>query len=158
MEMTGNSAGALTTIVNYANNQAVWVPGIEDAASTSLGNGFTSRTATHVYAFEWTPDQIVWFVDGTVVRTGANSGANDLKVDVPEKSAKILLNLWVFANNAYGGDPANNKYPLYTEVDWFRFYRWNDDTTYPCNPVPACLSAADKDMSKNNAEDGVADL
>jgi hypothetical protein len=42
-----------------------------------------------------------------------------------------------------------------TQYDWFRFYKWDMETTYPCSPVPTCLPMTDLDGAKNNTEDGV---
>ena len=42
-----------------------------------------------------------------------------------------------------------------TEYEWFRFYKWNQDSTYPCATPPSCLPAEDLDESKNNADDGL---
>ena len=79
---------------------------------------------------------------------------------IPELSAKILMNLWIFASNAYGGDPKRNTYPMTATYDYFRFYKSNTDTKYPCAPYPACVAGTpashpDNILSKNNPNDGV---
>ncbi len=69
---------------------------------------------------------------------------------------KILVGLWVFPDSGWGGgNPASNEYPSRVEVDWIRLYRFNEDQIYPCSPLPTCLPPADRDYSKNNADDGV---
>jgi len=72
---------------------------------------------------------------------------------VPERSMKVMFNHWVFNGTGFGGDPATNVYPFTGEYDWFRFYKWDQDTMYPCEPVPACLPADDKDLSMNNPKE-----
>jgi hypothetical protein len=68
------------------------------------------------------------------------------------------MNLWVFTNDALGGgDPADNTYPITGTYDWFRFYRWDGDTNYPCEGAPGCLPDADLELSKNNPKDGLPD-
>jgi hypothetical protein len=43
---------------------------------------------------------------------------------------------------------------MVSEYDWFRFYKWNEETMYPCTPTPDCLPAEDKHVnSKNNPEE-----
>jgi hypothetical protein len=71
-----------------------------------------------------------------------------------------MMNLWA---GAFGGDPGSpqnptNEYPLATEYDWFRFYKWDNETTYPVADPGTNLPATDKDGSKNNPEDGVEDI
>jgi hypothetical protein len=69
---------------------------------------------------------------------------------------KTMFNHWVFNGTAFGGgDPAKNVYPFTGEYDWFRFYKWDQDTAYPCDPIPACLPADDKDFSDNNPKESV---
>ena len=47
-------------------------------------------------------------------------------------------------------ETVNNKYPFTAKYDWFRFYKKNDETTYPCEGTPGCLPAADKTKSSQN--------
>jgi hypothetical protein len=49
-------------------------------------------------------------------------------------------------------------YPIAGQYDWFRFYKWNQDDTYPKAGAPASLSAADLELAKNNASDGLPDI
>ena len=53
------------------------------------------------------------------------------------------MNLWIFFSNAAFGDPTKNTYPFVATYDYFRFYKWNQETTYPCSPTPTCLPATD---------------
>ena len=102
----------------------------------------------HTYAFEWTPTRITWTIDGQVTHTYAGS-AND---PIPTRSAKIMMNLWIFSGGAFG-DGSKNKFPFRAEYDYFRFYKAAPavDPTYPCAPTPSCLSADDKDFAQNNS-------
>jgi endo-1,3-1,4-beta-glycanase ExoK len=119
--------------------------------------GITNNQADfHVYAFEWTPSAINWYVDGAMVRTKKATAA----VPIPEQSVKIFMNLWIFGtDNSFGGNtPENNTYPLTATYDYVRFYKLDDKTmepTYPCSPTPTCVLPADILESKNNPNDGV---
>jgi hypothetical protein len=58
----------------------------------------------------------------------------------------------------FGGDPALNVYPIAGQYDWFRFYKWNQETTYPCANTPSCLPEEDLKLAKNNPNDGLPDI
>jgi beta-glucanase (GH16 family) len=162
LEVTGDKPGSLTTNVIFGNNQSAWSMGIEEAVAaypsgdgaSALPSGFNNRTDFHTYAFEWTPGIVKWYVDDVLIRV-KNDKVGQNQLPVPEKSTKIMMNLWVFSGSGFGGDPTANTYPMSTEYEWFRFYKWDQDTTYPCSNPPACLLAEDLDESKNNADDGL---
>jgi hypothetical protein len=62
-----------------------------------------------------------------------------------------MAEVWVPAVVDFPGPPRDDEYPYTTEIDWVHFYRWDDDSTYPCSPAPGCLPATDTDFSRNNA-------
>jgi Glycosyl hydrolases family 16 len=99
----------------------------------------------HVYAFEWTPTKVEWFVDGEPVHEFTGTEA----VAIPTLSAKVMMNLWIFGANHFG-NAANNKYPFTAKYDWFRFYKLDTETTYPCSPTPSCLPDVDRTKSSQN--------
>lgn len=145
IEATGDSPTALTTNVIHGENRASWAADFALPENAVLD--FNHREDFHVYAFEWTSDAVRWFVDGVQVREFTSKEG---QVQVPTESAKIMMNLWL---GAFGGNPANNTYPLSSEYDWFRFYKWDQEPSYPMDP--ALLPATDLDGSKNNLEDGL---
>ncbi len=151
-EVTGDSPQSLTTNILFGNNKTMWEAGIQEAFEPPPPNGYDSRAAFHTYAIEWTPTGIKWSIDDLQVREKKASAGGLM---IPEKSVKIIMNLWVFANTYEYGGPmgANNDYPLVAEYDWLRFYRWDTETTYPCSPTPGCLPAVDTNLSGNNAEE-----
>lgn len=56
--------------------------------------GFDAAEDVHLYAFEWTPDGITWFVDGQeIFRVAAEETA------IPDIPGRIMFNIW-------GGGPA----------------------------------------------------
>jgi hypothetical protein len=99
----------------------------------------------HVYAFTWNPSEIEWFVDGQSIRKFQGTA----NVPIPTQSAKIMMNLWVFSGDTFGAG-VNNKYPFTAKYDWFRFYKADAETTYPCAATPGCLPAEDKTSSSQN--------
>ncbi len=134
--IAGNVVNATGATGYPAGNAFAW-----DVA----GPGNYAITQEHVYAFNWTPTKIEWFVDGTSIKDFAGS-AND---PIPTLSAKIMMNLWVFSGTTFG-DGVNNKFPFKSSYDYFRFYKLDTETTYPCSPVPTCLPAEDKTKSAQN--------
>lgn len=89
-----------------------------------------------VYAIEWLPDAIRWYVDGDLVRT---LSANDIDCDpaciapqekptpIPDNPTTVLMNFWIPTDNIqdhFGGNKERNVYPMTTEYDWFRYYEW----------------------------------
>ena len=160
IELTADRPLKPFTNLIWANGAAGWSEAIQEAGENfpdgpgamPVPAGFNHQTAAHTYAFEWLPEKITWFVDGQPVRVKVGG-----KLPVPEKSAKIVMNLWIFANaGGFGGDPTRNAYPLTAEYEWFRFYKWDNEKTYPCAGPPDCLAAEDRNKSKNNPSDGLA--
>jgi beta-glucanase (GH16 family) len=162
VELLGDKPNTVLSNLIVANNQALWSPDIEEPAynypfglaPSGLPAGYNNRTAFHTYAFEWTPNQIRWFVDDLMVRV-KQTGIGEDNLPVPELPSKIIMNTWVFPNSDFGGNPALNTYPFTTEYEWFRYYKWDGEVHYPCANPPACLDPTDLDYSKNNSEDGI---
>jgi hypothetical protein len=116
------------------------------SGNVQLGEGF-SPFETHDYSFTWLPDRIEWSVDGVVVK----STVGNPTALIPALSAKIHLNLWTI--DLAPLTAAASAYPVSISFDYFRFWRWDADTSYPCAPTPACLTADDRDFARNNASE-----
>jgi beta-glucanase (GH16 family) len=163
-ELVADLPTSLSTNVIIGMNMTGYNPLAEEPArmypfgaqpAMALPTGYKSQGEFHTYAFEALPDHITYFVDGVPVRT-KQKGIGQNKLIVPERSMKVMMNHWVFNGTAFGGaDPMKNTYPIVGEYDWFRFYKWNQDTAYPCEPLPSCLPADDTDLSANNPKEGM---
>ena len=68
----------------------------------------------HVYAAEWTPEQVAFYVDGERVKTVGQS---------PSYPMQLMLNLYEFPADP-GEEPAARPYPKEFVVDYVRGYRW----------------------------------
>jgi endo-1,3-1,4-beta-glycanase ExoK len=64
--------------------------GDSDAAVIELG--FDASEAEHLYAFEWLPGSITWYVDGVKVHEVTNATS---VVPVPTTSSRVIVNTWV---------------------------------------------------------------
>jgi beta-glucanase (GH16 family) len=154
IEVTGNATNAVTTNVINGDQRFEWMADFADA-NEAIVDGIDTRTEFHDFAFEWLPDSITWYVDGEMIR----QYTTDSKLPIPELSAKIMMNLWIFNNTAAFGGPdlENNMYPMTSEYEWFRFYKWDQEDTYPCTAMnESCLSADDTNLSSNNPCDGIS--
>jgi hypothetical protein len=148
IELEANIKTSVAWNMVNAQNRTGYPMDKADAGSGMMPAGF-KITDAHVYAFEWQPTKVVWYMDGTMIHSDAGGAAA-----VPTLSAKIMMNLWVFASAAAFGNPANNKYPFHSAYDYFRFYKWNMETMYPVAD-PKTLPAGDVDFSKNNPKETV---
>ncbi len=166
-ELTANGLDILGTNVYWQNNAGNYLCNYADQLDVTIGVT-NVQSDFHVYAFEWAPTYIKWYVDDMThpVRTKTptevvtNCPGSTFTVAIPELASKILMNLWVFAAaNGYGGnDPTKNTYPMTATYDYFRFYKAaTGESTYPCSPTPGCIAHSDIIMSKNNPNDGVPD-
>lgn len=90
-----------------------------------------------VFAIEWLPDSIKWYVDGELVKT---LSAADIDCDpeciapqekptpIPNNPTTIFMNFWIPNDDIeadFGGRKERNQYPMTTEYDWFRYYTWD---------------------------------
>ncbi|MEL6726864.1 MAG: family 16 glycosylhydrolase [Pseudomonadota bacterium] len=90
-----------------------------------------------VFAIEWRPDAIRWYVDGELVKTLT---AADIDCDpeciapqerptpIPNNPTTIFMNFWIPVDEVqdyFGGNKERNQYPMIAEYDWFRYYAWD---------------------------------
>jgi beta-glucanase (GH16 family) len=147
-----NSPSRVGTNIVYGNSCAGYIGCTLNAYTTSpvlsLAGGGTIYDAFHTYTIENMPAAVKWYVDDVLIRTETSN--------LPEKSMKIMLDLYVFGSALWGGGtPADNTYPMSMQIDWVRLYKADVDAAYPCSPLPVCQPAEDRDYQKNNAEDGL---
>lgn len=95
-----------------------------------------------VYAIEWTPTGMKWFVDGTLVKTlnqdwmdcnPACVAPQVMYTPVPDNLTDLMMNFWIpndAIQNDFGGNKAGNVYPMTTQYDWVRIYQLD---THPMN-------------------------
>lgn len=80
---------------------------------------FNPHIAFHIFAFEWTPDYVAWFVDGYEVYRQTESHISTLS-----REQKIMMNIWQPTAVAWAGafDPAS--LPLYGFYDWVKYHAY----------------------------------
>ena len=70
----------------------VWLNGYTDGQSLPgqwIELGFDAADEPHLYAFEWTPDSITWFVDGRELWQVTAADAT-----LPSLPGKVYINIW----------------------------------------------------------------
>jgi len=157
LQAAGKSRTVPTNVI-VGENQGGWSPGISDALDLTVT--YDTQADFHTYGFDWEPTVVNFYIDRATNPTPKRVYATGSKLPIPNKSAKIMMNFWLFLNNALGGgEPANNTYPMVMQIDYVHFYKSDLEPFYPCSPTPACLGDAthkeDLDYSKNNATDGL---
>lgn len=66
---------------------------------------FDASQGFHLYAFEWSPDGISWFVDGVEIR---RVEADTTEVGIPAATARVMANIWAANRQAieWVGEPS----------------------------------------------------
>lgn len=92
-----------------------------------------------VFAIEWVPDAIRWYVDGELVKTLSQddidcdpkcTGPQKQPTPIPDNLTKVIMNFWLPVDeiqDTFGGNKRDNRYPMKTEYDWFRYYELDSD-------------------------------
>ncbi|CAE8723488.1 unnamed protein product [Polarella glacialis] len=159
VEVTGRAPGAISTNILTADYTAKWRPSMQETDYPISYQHMNVRAEFHDYAFEWLPGKIRWYVDGKIVREKRND-----RLEVPDKSGKIMMNLWIYNNVRpfvpFGGKHIeNDRFPMENEYDWFRFYKWDGDHHYPPADMSSkSLAADDMYLTSNNPCDGIPQI
>lgn len=125
--------------------QANYIYGVNVPDWYSTGNwgrwehkiGIAPADQWRVYAIEWTPGGMRWFVDGVLVKT-LNQDWMDcnpscvapqvMYTPVPDNLTELMMNFWIpndGIQDAFGGNKRGNVYPMVTQYDWVRLYSLN---------------------------------
>jgi hypothetical protein len=120
-ELDDEKVGAdchLTTTAYYGN------PAVAHSESPAVSGDLCG--AYHTYAYEWTPDAIVWFVDGTEIRreTGATAQAY---ADNAAAGMQIHFNVWP-GDASFGGNFSASILPVFEYVDWVQYSSYANGT------------------------------
>ncbi len=90
-----------------------------------------------VFALEWLPDRINWYVDGELKKSLTASDldcqpecapAQEEATPIPGAPTAVMMNLWIpndTIQDVFGGNKARNVYPLRARYDWLRIYQYD---------------------------------
>ncbi|MBD1388072.1 family 16 glycosylhydrolase [Neiella sp. HB171785] len=139
IELEGGRPGSMQSNLIFADGASdpdfAWIDTRAWGAWEKLHPMTKATSEWTVYAIEWTPDYIAWFMDGVEVRRLTNADLDNQpyqapqvnKTWVPETDTKIMMNFWIPTRQVgvhFGGDPIDNAYPMTAEYDWFRYYAY----------------------------------
>ena len=90
-----------------------------------------SSSDFHTYAFQWSPDQVQWFIDGHLVHSATSS--------LPVNPQKIFLSFWGSDTlTDWMGPFVRPAQPLTMQVDWVAFTPLGSPCAFPdsilCHP------------------------
>lgn len=131
--------------IHYGSN---WPNNVSNGGSRG---GMDYSLDFHVYAMEWTPDRIRWFVDGqeyySVTSSTWYSSAALSNPRAPfDTPFHLLLNLAV-GGNWPGSPDASTQFPAEMLIDWVRVYRIEQQPFGPAPaPIPGRIEAEDFDL------------
>jgi len=78
----------------------------------------------HTYAFEWTPEAVVWSVDGAELRRDTDATAMAFAENA-SAGMQIHFNLWP-GDSTFGGTLNPSMLPVHEYIDWVQFSTYQD--------------------------------
>jgi endo-1,3-1,4-beta-glycanase ExoK len=75
----------------------------------------------HTYTLEWTPNSVIWLLDGTQVRKAEGGPASSLT-----SSQNLRFNAWSSESTDWVGDLDESALPAYQFVNWIKYYRYEN--------------------------------
>ncbi|MCB9866527.1 MAG: family 16 glycosylhydrolase [Phycisphaerales bacterium] len=149
-----NVADTIYGTIHYGGN---W-PANAHSGGT-LNNGTNFGDAFHVYAIEWEPDSLRWFVDGALYHV--ESSADWYSTAAPENPRApfdtpfhILFNVAV-GGNFPGGPNGGSVFPQEMLVDWVRVYPY-ETTQAPFFGTPQVIPGVIEAEDFDSGPDGEA--
>ena len=88
-----------------------------------------------VFAIEWVPDAIRWYVDGKLIKTLSQDYIDcdpeclppqKFPTPIPDNPTAVIMNFWIpndMIQDEFGGNKKDNVYPMKTKYDWLRYYQ-----------------------------------
>jgi hypothetical protein len=73
----------------------------------------------HLYSFSWTPEYLVWSVDGKEVYR--QTGDHIKNMNRPQK---LMINVWASTSKEWAGIIDATKFPLRAEYDYINIYKY----------------------------------
>ncbi len=114
MEFLGQNVDTVYHTYHYFDVENNWAK-ISTPSFTSLATNWADDF--HTFGAAWTPNEIVWFIDGQEVRRISSS-----EYEIPNQAMYLLLNLAV-GGNWPGSPDASTVFPAEFEIDYVRAYK-----------------------------------
>jgi len=113
IEMTGNQNSSIQFTTHHPGESNPWSYG------EIINVDFNPHLDFHIYAFEWTPYSIKWFVDGVEVYSQSQDIVDDLIY-----SQKIMMNLWSAIWEDWVGIWDSSTMPVTSYYDFVKYYEY----------------------------------
>ena len=113
MEFLGHEKGVLYGTLHYYTFDG------QKRTSSGIWRSDTDYTKDfHVYALEWEPDSMRWFIDGHLIHSAT--------IGIPHTPHYLILNTAV--GGSWPGNPdSTTVFPQYHDIDWVRVYQRQPD-------------------------------
>jgi len=109
MEFLGHEPTVLYGTIHYCA-----FDGVRKSSSGTWRGTIDYTKDFHIYALEWEPDSIRWFIDGNRIHATANG--------IPHKPHYIILNTAI--GGSWPGNPdSTTVFPQYHDIDYVRVYQ-----------------------------------
>jgi endo-1,3-1,4-beta-glycanase ExoK len=117
--------------------------------------------AYHTYGYEWTPEAIVWTVDGVEVRRATGATVTAFANNAATAGMQVRFNIWP-GDASFGGNFSPSILPVHQYIDWAQFssyangtftMQWREDfngSTLPSGWLTANWGSP-KNLSTHNA-------
>jgi beta-glucanase (GH16 family) len=119
-EHLGKATGAVQTSCQVYTGPATEPPLTVSVTPTRFEQvvslGFDAEADFHLYGVEWTPENVVFLVDGQVVRTWNQEIA---RMKLPQN---ILFTIWASNAPGWAGAIDDTTAPTSAEMDWIKVY------------------------------------
>ena len=114
IEMTGNLDSAIHFTTHHPGEPNSWSIG------ETINLDVNPHTSFNTYAFEWTPNNIIWFVNDEEMYSQPYSIVDDL--NMPQK---VMMNVWPAAWTDWSGEWDNQDIPRHAYYDYVKYYSYN---------------------------------
>jgi beta-glucanase (GH16 family) len=119
MELKGNQPGTVYGTLHYGGS---WPDNKYSGISYSLSKGIFSDDY-HVFTIEWEPEEIRWFVDGTVYQTQSTWFTTNGSYPAPFDQPFFLVVNVAVGGNFVGNPDDSTQFPADMAIDYIRVYK-----------------------------------
>jgi hypothetical protein len=110
MEVLGHETDRIHMNFHYTDSAG------ERARSAGEWQGFDLANEFHIYAVDWTPERITWYLNGQEIRQFTN------RTYIPSEPMYLIMNLAV-GGNWPGAPDEDTRFPSYFEIDYVRIWK-----------------------------------
>lgn len=94
--------------------------GSTDHAVEEIHTDMSLADTFHTYTLEWTPDSVVWYLDGEVIRSETDS-----VVQVLSSPQSYRFNAWISCEPSWVGSIDASVLPQYQYIDWVEYHSYD---------------------------------